>query len=124
MGIYSFIFKPYHIEYAAPREPSCTRQSYVENDRFEQKDRSSVQKKKKVVKKVYRVERDGRKDKSSDLNSISEKPINKKLQKLSAQELRKKGMVRVPKGSIQIQNKVDVQAKGATQLKEKRKFER
>nr|TKW37787.1 hypothetical protein SEVIR_1G071400v2 [Setaria viridis] len=131
-------FRPYHVEYATPREPSCARQPYVENDH--QKDRSSIQKKKKVVKKVYGVKRDGRKDKSSDLNSVSEKPINvlstsatngkgkkksaidppnakfeqnelktpkekkrrKKLQKLSAQELRKKGMAWVPKGSIQI----------------------
>uniref|UniRef100_K3ZM83 Uncharacterized protein n=1 Tax=Setaria italica TaxID=4555 RepID=K3ZM83_SETIT len=49
---------------------------YVENDRFEKKDRSSGQKKKKVVKQVYRVKRDGRKNKSSDLDSISEKIIN------------------------------------------------
>uniref|UniRef100_K3ZCA3 Uncharacterized protein n=1 Tax=Setaria italica TaxID=4555 RepID=K3ZCA3_SETIT len=44
--------------------------------------------------------------------------------KLSAQELRKKGMAWVRKGSIQIQNKNNVQPKGAIQLKEKRKFER
>jgi hypothetical protein len=29
-----------------------------------------------VVKKVYGVKRDGRKDKSSDLNSVNEEPIN------------------------------------------------
>ncbi|RCV38332.1 hypothetical protein SETIT_8G133600v2 [Setaria italica] len=165
-------FRPYHVEYAAPREPSCARQIYVENDRFEKKDRSSGQKKKKVVKQVYRVKRDGRKNKSSDLDSISEKIINvlstlatngkgkeksvidpprakseknklkapknkkrallsktkakssyplglsnwqkKKLQKLSVPELRKKSMAWVRKGSIQIQNKDDVQAMGAT----------
>ncbi|RCV26120.1 hypothetical protein SETIT_5G219800v2 [Setaria italica] len=66
-------FRPYHVEYAAPREPSCARQPYVENDRFEHKDWSRVQNKKNVVKQVYQVKRDGRKDKSSDLNSIRKK---------------------------------------------------
>jgi hypothetical protein len=69
-------FRPYHVDYAAPRRPSHARQPYVENDRFEYKDRSSAQNKKNVVKQVYRVKRDGRKDKSSNLNSINEKPIN------------------------------------------------
>jgi hypothetical protein len=147
--------RPYHVEYAAPRRPSRARQPYAESDRFEYKDRSSVQNKKKVVKQVYRVKRDSCKSKSSDLNSINKKPINvlitlaiggkgkekssvnppsakseqkeversktkrgallskteaksshplglsnwqkKKLQKLSAQELRKKGMAWIPK---------------------------
>nr|TKW00328.1 hypothetical protein SEVIR_8G101100v2 [Setaria viridis] len=154
-------FRPYYVEYVALREPSRSRQPYFENDRFKQKDRSNVQKNKKVVKQVYRVKRDGRKDKGSDLNSINEKPIDmlstsasndkdeeklaidppsakseqkksKKIKirkehccpKLNAQELRKKGMAWVPKISIQIQSKDDVQAKGATQLKEKRRLER
>jgi hypothetical protein len=69
-------FTPYHVEYAAPRRPSRARQPYVESDRFEYKNRSSAQNKKKVVKQVYQVKRDGRKDKSSDLNSINEKLIN------------------------------------------------
>jgi hypothetical protein len=127
------------------------------------------------------VKRDGRKDKSSDLNSINEKPINvlitsviggkgkekssvdppsakseqkevkrsknkrgallskteaksshllglsnwqkKKLQKLSAQELKKKGMAWIPKGSIRTHTGDD-QAKGATQLKDKKRYER
>nr|TKW08483.1 hypothetical protein SEVIR_6G031100v2 [Setaria viridis] len=163
-------FRPYHVEYAATTEPSRSRQPYSENDRFKQKDRSNVQKEKKVVKKVYRVKRDGRKGTSSDLNSINEKPIGtlsplasngkdeeklaidppsvkfeqKKLKKqenkeramLSKIEARpsrplglsnwqkKKGMAWVPIQSIQTQSKDDVQAKGAAQLKEKRKFER
>jgi hypothetical protein len=69
-------FRPYHVEYVAPRRPSHARQPYVESDRFEYKDRSSAKNKKKVVKQVYRVKRDGRKDKSSDLNSVNKKPIN------------------------------------------------
>jgi hypothetical protein len=175
-------FRPYHVEYAAPRRPSHARQPYVESDRFEYKDRSGAQNKKNVIKQVYRVKRDGRKDKSSDLNSVNEKPINvfntsaiggtgkeksyihtssakseqkevkrlknkrgalvsktevksshplglsnwqkKELQKLSAQELRKKGMTWIPKGSIRNQVMVDDQAKGATHLKEKKRYER
>jgi G3E family GTPase len=128
------------------------------------------------------VKRDGRKDKSSDLNSVNEEPINvfntlatngkerekssvdprsakferkelkrsknkrgallskteeklshplglsnwqkKELQKLSAQELRKKGMAWIPKGSTRTQDMGDDQAKGATQLKEKKRYER
>ncbi|CAN6231659.1 unnamed protein product, partial [Urochloa humidicola] len=175
-------FKPYHVEYAAPREPVYARQPYIENDRFKPKNRSRVYEKKKVVKQVYVVKRDGRKDAGSDLNSINKKPINvletsasdgkekknsaidfsnakseqsklkepkikkevllsrieikskgtlsssnwekKKLQKLSAQELKKRGMAWVPKRSIQTQDKGDVEAKGAAQLKEKRRSRR
>jgi len=175
-------FRPYHVEYAAPRKPMYARQSHIVNDRFESKNRSRVHEKKKVVKQVYRVKRDGRRDASSDLNSISIKPINvletsaidgkanknsivdnlsakserkklkefknkeevslfrvethsnnrhkslnwqkKKLQKLSAQKLKEKGMAWVPKGSIQTQDKDDVQTKGATHLKEKKGYER
>jgi hypothetical protein len=69
-------FRPYHVEYAAPRRPSRARQSYVESDHFEYKDRSSDENKKRAVKQVYRVKRDGRKDKSSDLNSVNKKTIN------------------------------------------------
>nr|TKW08329.1 hypothetical protein SEVIR_6G021900v2 [Setaria viridis] len=136
-------FRPYHVEYVAPREPSCARQPYVKNDQFEENDRSSVQNKNKVVKQVYRVKRDGCKG-TSKLNKAENKkrallskteaksnhPLGlsnwqkKKLQKLSAQDLRKKSMAWVPKRSIQTQSKDDVQAKGVTQLKEKREFER
>lgn len=131
---------------------------------------------KKVVKQVYRVKRDGRKDKSSVLDSNNEKPINvletsatisekmkqlctdnldveseqkklkvpkvkdkllqftresqpryplglsnwekKKLQRLSAQELKEKNMAWVPKGSVQTQDNNDgAQVKGATEAK-------
>ncbi|KAF8712056.1 hypothetical protein HU200_028889 [Digitaria exilis] len=146
------------------------------------KDWSRVQNKKKVVKQVYVVKKDGYKDESSYLNSVSEEPINvpgtsasdgkgeekvaidppsakseqkkvkkpkgknevllsktetklgrslhlsncqrKNLQKLSAQELRKKGMAWVLKRRICTQDKDDVQAKGATPLKEKSRSER
>jgi hypothetical protein len=124
------------------------------------------------------VKRDGRKDKSSDLNSVNKKPINvlsasatngkgkekssihsssakseqkevkrlknkrgallskieaksshplglsnwqkKELQKLSARELRKKGMAWIPKGSTRTQDMGNDQGKGAKQLKEKK----
>ncbi|KAG2605835.1 hypothetical protein PVAP13_4NG143000, partial [Panicum virgatum] len=69
-------FRPYHVEYAAPREPSCVGQPCIENDRFKPKYRSRVQEKKKVVKQIYVVKKDGRKATSSDLNTIAEKLIN------------------------------------------------
>ena len=68
--------RPYHVEYAAPRETMRAGQPYVDNDRFKPKDRSRVENKKKVVKQIYVIKRDGRKDKCSDLNVIDEKPIS------------------------------------------------
>jgi len=47
----------------------------------------------------------------------------KKLQKLSAEKLKEKGLAWVPKGSIQAQ-KDDAQASGATKAKEKRRFKK
>ncbi|KAG2595672.1 hypothetical protein PVAP13_5KG279087, partial [Panicum virgatum] len=147
-------------------------QSHIRNDRLKPKDRSRVHEKKKVVKQIYVVKRDGRKDTSSDLNTIDEKPINvlktsaidgnknrsgqgelkkpkvkrrsplsrieaklshsfstsnwqkRKLQKLSAQELKERNMAWVPKGSVPIQDKDDGQAKGEMQLKKKRRSKR
>jgi len=49
---------------------------------------------------------------------------NKKLQRLSAQELKQRNMSWVPKGSIQTQDKDDGPAKGAMQLKKKRRSKR
>jgi hypothetical protein len=46
------------------------------NDRFMEKTRSGSWVNKKVVKQVYRVKKDGRKDKSSVLDSNNEKPTN------------------------------------------------
>jgi hypothetical protein len=63
-------YRPQNIEYAAPRYSEES--SY--KDRFDQ-NRSGAQAKKKVVKQVYCVKYDGRKDKSLDLNSTIEKPI-------------------------------------------------
>ncbi|KAG2628488.1 hypothetical protein PVAP13_3KG387727 [Panicum virgatum] len=159
-------FRPYHIEYAAPREPSCAGQPCVENDRFKPKYRSRVQEKKKVVNQIYVVKKDGRKATSSDLNTIAKKPINvlktsaingnekensavdipntksgqkrlkepkikKKvpLSKAQAQpryllELKEKGMVWVPKGSIQTQDEDNVCTEGAMQLKKNRRSKR
>ena len=175
-------FRQYHLEYAAPRKPIHAGQPYVDNDRFKPKDRSRVQNMKKVIMQIYVVKKDGRKDASSDLNKIDEKPIDmlktsaidgnrreesnvdipsvkpeqkelskpeikkksllsrteakpshplgllnwqkKTLQGLSAQELKKRNLAWVPKGSAKSQDKIDVQAKDATQLKEKRRSER
>jgi hypothetical protein len=68
-------FRPYHLEYAAPKESTFERQSHA-NGRFKEKNRSRAQVNKKVVKQVYCVKKDGRKDKSSVLDSNNEKPIN------------------------------------------------
>ena len=68
--------RPYHVEYAAPRKSIRAGKPYVDNDRFKPKDWSRVQNKKKVVKQIYVVKKDGRKDKCSDLNAIDEKLIN------------------------------------------------
>ena len=48
----------------------------------------------------------------------------KKLQRLSAQELKEKGMAWVPKGSIQTQDEDDVCTEGAMQLKKNRRSKR
>jgi len=68
-------FRPYHLEYAAPRESTFERQSHI-NGRFKEKTRSGARVNKKVVKQLYRVKKDGHKDKSSVLDSNNEKPIN------------------------------------------------
>ena len=175
-------FRPYHVEYAAPREPVHAGQPHIVNDCFISKNHSTVHEKTNVVKQVYVVKNDGHKNISSDLNSIDEKPIDmlktsvidgnrreesnvdipsvkpeqkelskpeikkksllsrteakpshplgllnwqkKTLQGLSAQELKKRNLAWVPKGSAKSQDKIDVQAKDATQLKEKRRSER
>ena len=81
-------FRPQYIEYAAPRH---SERSSSCKDHFD-KNWSGAQPKKKVEKQVYSVKYDGRKKKSSDLNSTIEKPItllknlaidDKKVQKLS-----------------------------------------
>jgi hypothetical protein len=58
------------------REPVHAGQPHVVSDRFVLKNRSRVHEKKKIVKQIYIVKRDGRKDTSSDLNTIDQKPIN------------------------------------------------
>ncbi|TVT97876.1 hypothetical protein EJB05_56855, partial [Eragrostis curvula] len=171
--------------YYGPYNQRCTAQRkqmferpYIK-DHFQRNNRSRAQEKKKVVKQVYRVKRDGRKDKSSDLSSsdkklnnvvkisatsgkkmkqsvanmssakseqkklkvlnikeelpwskIEVKPIypigssswtRKKLQSLSAEELKKKNMAWVPKGSIQVPFKDEAHVKDAKVAKEKNK---
>ena len=46
----------------------------INNDCFDQKDRSVQKKKHKVIKQVYRVKKDGRLNKNSDLTQDEEKP--------------------------------------------------
>jgi hypothetical protein len=61
-------YAPCHFENAAPRRP----QPHVKS-RFDETNRPDFQEKKKVVKEVYQVKRDNRKDKSSDLSSSDKK---------------------------------------------------
>jgi hypothetical protein len=68
-------FRPYYVEYIAPRKPTFEGQSQAKS-RFNQKNRFGAQGEKKVViKQVYRVKKDGRKDASSDMISNDKKPI-------------------------------------------------
>ena len=96
--------RPEYVEYAAPRH---SERSSSCKDHFDQ-NRSRAQPK-KVVKQVYRVKYDGRKTKSSDLNSTIEKPITLlKNPAINGKEVRKSSInilgakseqkkVRVPK---------------------------
>jgi hypothetical protein len=61
-------YAPCHFENAAPRRPRQQVKSC-----FDETNGSDFQEKKKVVKQVYRVKRDNRKDKSSDLSSSDTK---------------------------------------------------
>ena len=167
-------FRPKYIEYAAPRH---SERSSSCKDRFDQ-NRSGAQPKKRAVKQVHHVKYDGRKDKSSGLNSTIEKPITliknlaiddkeveklsidivddkseqkkvrvliikeelplsktrskprcslglskwqkKKLQKISVEKLREKGLAWAPKRSVQAP-KDDIQASAA---KERPRFKK
>ncbi|KAG2577597.1 hypothetical protein PVAP13_6NG198300, partial [Panicum virgatum] len=136
-------FKTYHVEYAAPREPVHAGQPHNVNDHFVLKNWSRVHARKKVVKQVYQVKRDGRKGQQrlKEPKIKKEVPLSKaqvqlrcllgssgwqkrKLQRLCAQELKEKGMAWVPRRSITTQDKDDGQAKGAMQLKKKRRSKR
>ena len=63
--------RPEYVEYAAPRH---SERSSSCKDHFEQ-NQSRAQPKKKAVKQVYRLKYDGRKKKSSGLNSTIKKSI-------------------------------------------------
>jgi hypothetical protein len=68
-------YKPSHQYYAAPRRPTFSEQSYVQ-DRFNKNESvRSSRKKIEVVKQEYRVKKDGRKCASSDLVSNEKEPI-------------------------------------------------
>ena len=62
-------------DYIIYREPAISKTSPTINDRFDEKDQSMKKKKYKVIKQVYRVKKDGRLNKNSDLTLDTEKPI-------------------------------------------------
>ena len=63
---------PYYI---TCREPAISKPSPTINDCFDEKDWSMQKKKYKVIKQVYRVKKDGRLNKNSDLTLDKEKPV-------------------------------------------------
>jgi hypothetical protein len=60
------------------REPMINVPSPMHNGRFDQKNRSTCKTKRKVIKQVYRVKKDGRLNKNSDLTLEIEKPTIEK----------------------------------------------
>ena len=61
-------------DYITYREPAIGKPSPTINDHFDEKDRSIQKKKYNVIKQVYRVKKDGRLNKNSDLTQDIEKP--------------------------------------------------
>ena len=61
--------------YITYREPAISKPALTIIDRFDEKDRSIQKKKYKMVKQVYRVKKDGRLNKNSDLTLDKEKLI-------------------------------------------------
>ena len=62
-------------DYITYREPAISKPPPIINDRFDEKDRSMKKKKYKVIKQVYRVKKDGRLNKNSDLTLDKEKLV-------------------------------------------------
>ena len=62
-------------DYITYREPTISKPSPTINDRFDEKYWSIQKKKYKVIKQVYRVKKDGRLNKNSDLTLDKEKPV-------------------------------------------------
>jgi len=60
--------------YITYRELAISKPSPTNNDRFDRKDRSVQKTKHKVIKQVYRVKKDGRLNKNSNLTQGKEKP--------------------------------------------------
>ena len=60
--------------YITYREPAISKPSPTNNGRFDPKNRLVQKKKHMVIKQVYRVKKDGRLNKKSDLTQDKEKP--------------------------------------------------
>ena len=61
--------------YITYKEPAISKPSPTINGRFDPKNRPVQKKKHKVIKQVYRVKKDGRLNKNSDLTLDEEKPV-------------------------------------------------
>ena len=66
-----------HPNYITYREPAISEPSPTKSGRFDSKNRPVQKRKYKVIKQVYRVKKDGRLNKNSDLTQDKEKPTVK-----------------------------------------------
>jgi len=67
-----------HLDYITHRKPTISESPPMHNDYFDPKNRSIQKKKYKVIKQDYRVKKDGRLTKNSDLTQDKEKPTIEK----------------------------------------------
>ena len=62
-------------DYIIYREPAISKSSPINNGHFDPKNRPVQKRKHKVIKQVYRVKKDERLNKNSDLTLDKEKPV-------------------------------------------------
>ncbi|OEL14318.1 hypothetical protein BAE44_0024663 [Dichanthelium oligosanthes] len=90
-------FRPYHVKYAASRSSIFQKQPYVQKDRFEKKNRSRVQESGQAG---LPGEKDDCKDKSSDMSSSDEKPINVLKTSANNGKRREKPAINIPSAKL------------------------
>ena len=74
-------------DYITYKESVIKKSSPANNDRFDHKNRSVRKKKHKVTKQVYRVKKDGRLSKNSDLTQVIEKPTIEKISAIPVDQI-------------------------------------
>jgi hypothetical protein len=73
--------------YITHSEPVINESSPMHNNRFDQKNRSTQKNKRKLIKQLYRVKKDGRLNKNSDLTLDIEKPTVEKSSASSTDQI-------------------------------------